>query len=91
MEPRHIDVYRGDELIAALDCGLGGVYHGDLGLQVHRLVDTPHWVTNPWTGERAYAPPDNRPDWWASAILSAGLERLGCRPVARGLPAARRA
>ena len=72
-----IDVYQGDTLAATFDYGQPPSYYGEAGRQVRALVARPHCVRNLWTGEAAYAPPAGRPDWWAAAILSAGLREAG--------------
>jgi hypothetical protein len=84
-----INVYRGPALAASFDYdGEPGLatFYGAPGMRVCALVEAPHWVTNPWTGERRFAPPTELPDWWAARILSAGLERDGLRLSADGLP-----
>lgn len=72
-----IEVYRDGELAAAFAYGALPSYYGEAGRRVKALVAAPHSVHNLWTGETLSAPPLDRPDWWASHILSAGLRDRG--------------
>ena len=81
-----LDIYRGTDLAATFDYGRDPVYHGDLGRRVRALVEAPRPICNPWTGEQLDYPPADRWDWWAAAILSAGLGRAGFSVVATDVP-----
>ena len=72
-----IDVYRDGELAASFAYGALPSYYGAAGRRVKALVAAPHPIHNLWTGETLSAPPLDRPDWWASQILSAGLRDRG--------------
>lgn len=72
-----IEVYRNGELAAVFDYDALPSYYGAAGRRVKALVAAPHPVHNLWTGETLSAPPLDRPDWWASHILSAGLRDRG--------------
>lgn len=72
-----IDVYRAGQLAATFVHGQAPVYHGALGRQVRALIETPHRMRNPWTGEEALDPPDESPGWWAANVLYAGLGVAG--------------
>ena len=72
-----VDVYSGDDLVAVFEYGQPPSYYGEAGRWVKELVNRPHCVHNLWTGQSSFAPPVDRPDWWAAYIVSAGLTSQG--------------
>ena len=74
-----LDVFKGDDLVAAFEYGKHRSYYGAPGRQVKALIERPHCARNLWTGETMRRPATDRPDWWAANILSAGLAGAGFR------------
>src|SRR5437764_2130889 len=68
-----LDVFKGDDLVAAFEYGKHRSYYGAPGRQVKALIERPHCARNLWTGETMRRPATDRPDWWAANILSASL------------------
>ena len=72
-----LEVYRDRALVAVFEYGREPVYHGGLGRLVRQLVETPHAVRGPRTGELVYRPGGREVARWEATIRSAPLAEAG--------------
>ena len=72
-----LEVYGDGVLAAVFAYGREPVYHGAPGQRVRQLVETPHAVRGPRTGELVYRPGGREVARWEAPIRSAPLAEAG--------------
>ena len=72
-----LEVYCDGVLAAIVEYGCEPVYHGAPGQRVRLLVEAPHAVRGPRTGELVYRPGGHEVARWEATIRSAPLAEAG--------------